>query len=160
LAAEETNDGVLQPTSLETFPAMGLPWIALWLKGLITWGTLDPVAAYLLGRNRAGTRAEARQMANQYYTSNSTLTPNDQLDPRTIRDWVDGLPMAARRPSQYVPAAAIPAVEVETGINWVDPAGFLLASSDVQSQWRPSLLDVGDFELNLDEESVFYARYL
>jgi hypothetical protein len=32
------------------WPRSGLPWIAFWIKELITWGTLDPVAAFLLAR--------------------------------------------------------------------------------------------------------------
>ncbi len=30
------------------WPRSGLPWIAFWVKELITWGTLDPVAAFML----------------------------------------------------------------------------------------------------------------
>ena len=32
------------------WPRSGLPWIAFWIKELITWGTLEPVAAFLLAR--------------------------------------------------------------------------------------------------------------
>ena len=35
------------------WPRSGLPWIAFWMKELITWGTLDPVAAFLLARGEA-----------------------------------------------------------------------------------------------------------
>lgn len=47
IAADEAHGGALQPTTLESWDDTGLPWIALWLKELIVWGTLDPVAAYL-----------------------------------------------------------------------------------------------------------------
>ena len=40
------------------WPRSGLPWIAFWIKELITWGTLDPVAAFLLAR---GTRSIDRK---------------------------------------------------------------------------------------------------
>jgi DEAD/DEAH box helicase len=37
----------------------GIPWAALWIKEMLQWGSLDPVAAYLLSRQIADTRAEA-----------------------------------------------------------------------------------------------------
>jgi hypothetical protein len=35
------------------WPQSSLPWIAFWIKELITWGTLERVAAFLLAREEA-----------------------------------------------------------------------------------------------------------
>src|SRR5271166_6117050 len=43
LAENEAHGDTLQPTTLEDWDQTTLPWIALWLKELIVWGTLDPV---------------------------------------------------------------------------------------------------------------------
>jgi hypothetical protein len=43
------------------------PWIAFWIKELITWGTLDPVAAFLLARGDAIDRPHAEADARAYY---------------------------------------------------------------------------------------------
>ncbi|WP_298914810.1 DEAD/DEAH box helicase [uncultured Nostoc sp.] len=61
LAIDEAfGEGALEPTSLENWPRIGLPWIVFWMKELIAWGTLDPVAAYLLARvDRVITRTQA-----------------------------------------------------------------------------------------------------
>ena len=178
LAANEAHGDVLQPTTLESWPTTGLPWIALWLKDLIVWGTLDPVAAYLLGRGRAGTRVEARDEAAQYYALHAHLTPNELLDPTTVRKWAETLPRAVRpsgRPqppgpikvtlARSFPTAAprlwrVLPVQNDDQITWVDPAGFALASSPRPSNLAPALLDHGDFHLNVDDTVVTCFPYL
>ena len=47
------DQGPIRPLELDDWPRSGLPWIAFWIKEIITWGTLDPVAAYLLARGDA-----------------------------------------------------------------------------------------------------------
>ncbi|MCH8193379.1 MAG: DUF1501 domain-containing protein [Planctomycetes bacterium] len=51
----DTGDGEqpIRALEIEDWPRSGLPWIAFWIKELITWGTLDPVAAFLLARGNA-----------------------------------------------------------------------------------------------------------
>jgi hypothetical protein len=178
LAANEPHGGTLQPTTLDGWDETGLPWIALWLKELIVWGTLDPVAAYLLGRGRAGTRPEASKLARQYFKSHQTLPPNEQLHPATIRKWADTLPKpslsglrtkprsplnvklertfpkeAARR-WRVLPAA------VGDRISWVEPAGFVLAVGELPSSWASTFLEDGDFFLDVDTQTVSYEPYL
>ncbi|MFN6487181.1 MULTISPECIES: DEAD/DEAH box helicase [unclassified Nostoc] len=50
LAIDEAFGGELVESSLENWPQTGLPWIVFWIKELIVWGTLDPVASYLLAK--------------------------------------------------------------------------------------------------------------
>ena len=49
----------IRALEIDDWPRSGLPWIAFWLKELITWGTLDPVAAVLLARGDAIDRPQA-----------------------------------------------------------------------------------------------------
>jgi hypothetical protein len=71
------------------WPDSGLPWIVFWLKELITWGTLEPVAAYLLARARSDgiiTRPEAERRAQEYYQSCSGNV-DEWLNPQSILKW-------------------------------------------------------------------------
>lgn len=87
--------GPVDALTIDDWPRSGLPWIAFWLKELINWGTLDPVAAFLLARGNAIDRRQAETDAKQYYdTLEKELSANDALDPRRIRTWVE-----ARQPS-------------------------------------------------------------
>lgn len=178
IAADDAHGGVLKPTSLETWPTLGLPWIALWLKELITWGTLDPVAAYVLGRGRAGTRAEARERSSQYYEQYESLDADGKLNPTLIRTWAETLPRAKQESTRVAPPAPLKAtlerqfpsqaarnwrvlpVEMGEHLSWVDVAGFVLASSQRPASWRSELLEHGDFTLALDEGVVKYVPYL
>jgi hypothetical protein len=178
LAANEAHQDELTPTTLDSWDDLGLPWIALWLKDLMVWGTLDPVVAYLLGRGRAGTRSEAAELAEQYHETHSTLDPDDQLNPKTIRRWLERLPKPTPSASQPTPEAAfevklartfpktasrrwrvLPAVSGGV-IHWIDCAGYLLASSERPPDWAPSFLDEGDFFLDVDAGTVDYEPYL
>jgi hypothetical protein len=178
IAADEAHDNVLEPTTLESFPDTELPWVALWLKELIAWGTLDPVTAYLLGRGRAGTRRQAQQQADAYYsTQQAQVDPNEFLNPTAIRTWADALAQpahpailsppeqmdieltrdfsqAARRQWRVVPAQG------DGELKWVDPAGFLLATGPRPANWSPSFLADGDFLLDIDSKKVRYSPYL
>ncbi len=177
LATNEAHEGELKPTTLESWSDLKLPWIALWLKELMVWGTLDPVAAYLLGRGRAGTRSEASVLAAQYYEVYGTLDPNEQLDPRTIRNWADTLPRiaAASRPKPKGPLKAklertfpkkaarrwrVLPIEQENALQWIDPAGYLLASGELPPKWKASFVDDGDFFLDVDSSTVQYEPYI
>jgi hypothetical protein len=72
------------------WPRSGLPWIAFWIKELITWGTLDPVAAFLLARGDAIDHPHAEADARGYYDGlPQDVDANDALDPRQVRNWVD-----------------------------------------------------------------------
>jgi len=87
---EVLGDAPIRALELEDWPRSGLPWIAFWLKELLTWGTLDPVAAFLLARTGiVANRATAEEQAQHYYDfrSGDGSDANDLLDPRHIRDW-------------------------------------------------------------------------
>jgi hypothetical protein len=178
LCLEDAHEGALRPTTLESWDDTGLPWIALWLKELIVWGTLDPVAAYLLGRGRAGTRSEASVFARQYFESHEELEPNEMLDPSTIRKWADTLakpaplvpknkpqaPLTVKLERNFPTKAArrwrvLPAEE-GTRINWVEPAGFVLAVGERPADWNSAWLEDGDFFLDVESQTVSFEPFL
>jgi hypothetical protein len=178
LAANEAHGDELQPTTLENWDETGLPWITLWLKELIVWGTLDPVAAYLLSRGLATTRPQSSHLAHRYFGSHPALAPNEQLHPTTIRKWADTLPRPASTGSRVKPQSplevklertfpkgaarrwrVLPA-EVGRHIHWVEPAGFVLAVGELPKGWDSTFLDDGDFFLDVDTQTVSYEPYL
>jgi len=63
----DVGEPPIAPLEMEDWPRSGLPWIAFWIKELITWGTLDPVAAFLLARGDAVDRPGAEADALRYY---------------------------------------------------------------------------------------------
>ena len=178
LTADEAQGGRLQPTTLENWKQTGLPWIGLWLKELIVWGTLDPVVAYLLGRSRAGTRREAGNLARGYFDSHRSLSADDLLNPSTIRNWTDGLsevtlPEAPKgqeprlqvslerqfpkdKPSRWRVLPALSAGRIQ----WFDPAGFVLASGEIPSGWSATWPVERDFFLDVESREIFSQPYL
>ena len=159
------------------WPQSGLPWIAFWIKELITWGTLDPVAAFLLARGDAIDRPQAEADAQVYYDGLPQDTDaNDALDPRLIRDWVDARrarreePVAVReftiegalvRPAaDYLqPRLIVSPLEVDDRLIWIDPAGYMVAHSDRPLGW-PQNPSSFDFELAVADATIVGETYL
>jgi hypothetical protein len=154
----------------------GLPWAAIWIKDLLTWGTLDPVAAYMLARGGIYTRDAAAEEADQY--RGDLPEGQDPLDPTTIRNWARGRGAVAtpapRPPAQLfdvdladgvAPDPDAPpwrVVPVSRGgvVRWLDAAGFEAArSADTGGLARDAGLSY-DFTLNLSEGTVSSEPYL
>jgi hypothetical protein len=175
---DNAEDGdPIRALEIADWPRSGLPWIAFWLKELINWGTLDPVAAFLLARGDAIDRPTAEVDARAYYEGLEDGTdPNDVLDPRLIRDWVEarrprtvrapaargfGLTAAlARNPNDFrQQRITVSPVERNDEILWVDPAGYVVARSDQPREWpdKPSQFD---FELAVASRSISGEAYL
>jgi len=157
-----------------------LPWSIFWLKELITWGTLEPVAAYLLSKRIEITRPNAEAKAREYYRiyENSGIASNDLLDASKIRQWVDSLLQAnqnlsgnqwfhkiqvelLRDFSAVTPKLwrVLPIVS-DNDCKWVDPAGFQLAVSGKIKDWNHNQLHQYDFWLNPQERVVTSEAYL
>lgn len=161
----EDEDGPVKALEMEDWPRSGLPWIAFWLKELITWGTLDPVAAFLLARADTIDRPTAEAEAKAYYASvEPDVDSNGILDPRRISRWTQSRG-SSTHPHQFSPAFAIPVqlaqpgnVYLDTtlsvtplsdgmGVTWIDPAGYIVARSGLQ---QPLPASPSSFEFNLD----------
>jgi hypothetical protein len=147
------------------WPRSGLPWIAFWLKELITWGTLDPVAAFLLARGDAIDRPEAQDAAREYYANLApNADPNDALDPRLIRDWVQARSAPAER-SITVREFAIearlerPARDYRESRMTVAPIDIDDRLSDKPFNW-PETPASFNFELVVPDSTVVGEAYL
>ncbi|WP_299913342.1 DEAD/DEAH box helicase [uncultured Paracoccus sp.] len=167
----------LDAMTIDDWPRSGLPWIAFWLKELISWGTLDPVAAFLLARGDAVDRPEAERDALDYYTSRGDdVDANEMLDPRAIRAWLDErqptrLPHTlsgdlainvrlAQPASDYLnrEMSVLPLL-ARDGIDWIDPAGYVVANSDLPDDWTDQGVRYR-FELSVVSRSVLGEPYL
>lgn len=161
----------LDAMTIDDWPRSGLPWIAFWLKELISWGTLDPVAAFLLARGDAVDRPEAERDALDYYVSRGDgVDPNEMLDPRAIRAWLDerrpirppqissgdlAIDVRLARPaSDYLnrEMSVLPLL-ARDGIDWIDPAGYVVANSDLPDDWSDQGIRYR-FELSVVSRSV------
>lgn len=177
LLLDTTDDGQpIKALEIADWPRTGLPWIAFWLKEIINWGTLDPVAAFLLARGDAIDRPQAENDALLYYSGRETLSPNELLDPRTIRDWVEtrrpprapkpiaralSLPAALSRPAtdfRQDQLLVSPLAEQEALI-WLDPAGYEVARTLKPLDW-PQDLSIFQFELSVSRSIVLGELYL
>ena len=180
LALHEALGADRQIPQLEDWARTEMPWAVLWLKEMLTWGTVDPVAAYVLSRSGVNqTRAQAEQLAERYYSAGLSMTadPNSVLDPRAIRDWVASLGASGEARGQRHVAdmqvtllrdfgsmseqhlRCIP-VEADGSIKWFDVAGFLVAESEKPDLWEESFVDDFDFRLIAHEGKVVSSSYL
>jgi hypothetical protein len=167
----------IRALEMDDWPRSGLPWIAFWLKELITWGTLEPVAAFLLARGDAMGRSEAERSAVAYYAQlPNNLDANDQLDPRRIRDWVEanrprrvaqreirqlnlGVQLE-REPAEYSQEQLVVApIERNDRLDWIDPAGYVVANGDRPQNWPPVPSEYL-FELHVSRSEVVGEQYL
>jgi DEAD/DEAH box helicase len=175
----DDGDGAEPIRALEIgdWPRSGLPWIAFWMKELITWGTLDPVAAFLLARGDAIDRPQAEADARGYYDAVSRVADdNDVLDPRRIREWVDGRRTRSERPASVrefsIEAELVrpandyrqarltvsPLIDNDS-LLWIDPAGYIVAQSEKPVGW-PDEPSSFDFELLVADATIVGEAYL
>lgn len=163
--------------SLEIWGGGGLPWAAWWIKDIVAWGTLDPIAAYLLARGGVDVRDEAEEEAARYW-SEVEEDGSDPLNPAEVRDWVSARAAERRRVGRRPPRRM--AVELVADFNqwqsarpwrvlpvlqsrrlaWVDPAGVVLAESELVDRWRRDFASRYDFRLMPDEGVVTSRRYV
>lgn len=175
----DLDQGQLQEFSIARWPEMDLPWAAFWLKELITWGTLDPIAAHLLSHRMATTRVEAETIAGQYYEEvGGADSANEFLDATVIRRWARARsPESPRTPRVETRTVPLPAIlsrefgergrsefrvlpiRMGDALVWVDPAGYELARSKVPSNLREDIFDNWDFTLLPSERAVKAEPY-
>lgn len=172
------------PTNAAPSPEMwadaGLPPAALWIKDLVMWGTLEPVAAYALARRMADVRSEAEALAASYYDELDAAEIGDPLDPGAIRAWgagrrrTGGVETPASRFPSVINAQLSPRIVAGVAfgrwrvvpltrggrIEWLDVAGYLLATSELLPTWDDAIARDYDFVLNTAERVVEPLPYL
>lgn len=149
LATSDPLGGLPRTTQLSDWPSTGLPWCVFWLRDVLTWGTLDPVAAYLLSYRIQYTRAAAEDQATTYYAVAAAegVAAKEILDASRVRAWGVRLRKSAegqRRVNAVVIGASLEAefdhlapqffrvspCVGEDRIEWIDCCGLLLATSE------------------------------
>ncbi len=178
LLLDQSDDGQpIRALEIADWPRSGLPWIAFWIKELITWGTLEPAAAFLLARGTAIDRPRAETEARTYYSElPENRDPNDVLDPRKIRDWVDARrvhPERAARVREFAieveleregsayiaERLTVMPIDLDHRLIWIDPAGYTAARSAKPEDW-PETPAAHDFELNVRDAVILGTAYL
>lgn len=180
LIFDDLHEGDLRETKIEEWPQTGLPWIAFWIKELVTWGTLDPVAAFMLSSGKFTTRAQAELEAAEYYAEYGLVDfvePNELFNPIVIRDWVlsredhkksilplkfvETIPVQLARDfegCELKDFRVLPVIKAH-GVEWFDCAGYLLAKSASVVNLSNSALIFYDFKLNPLLEVVEVSKY-
>jgi len=166
-------------TLLERWQQCELPWSVLWFKEMVIWGTLDPVASYVLTKKEAFTRPVASDIATQYWESIDEIN-DTALEPRRVIEWMRdriqsrssvedvrnfaqneiaitlSLDFSEHLETQF---RVLPVVS-EDRIDWYDPAGFLLAHSAVPDNWQDLITSKIDFILDPSSEIVAWEVYV
>ncbi len=160
------------------WPRCGLPWITFWLKEMISWGTLDPVVAFLLSHDFATTRSQAENDSIAYYRGlPADILPNDVFDPRSIMDWKsEGHLSGARlipscefcvtvklsRPVEFYRESLIEVYPLETdqGLVWVTSAGHKVAFSERPENWSGGAALNFVFLLNVSKSEITGTNFL
>ena len=178
LILDDVNEGYLRKTSIEDWPRTGLPWIAFWLKELMSWGTLDPVAALLLANGIEHTRVAAENKAKDYYVTYKELSVEEKLNPIKIKEWANqfqkkrvskdegiilkNLKVNLSRDFSDVNSLEwrVVPINFRKYISWIDPAGYELATSEVPDNWTEDMPSIYDFVLDIQTELVRISKFL
>ncbi|QLE40705.1 DEAD/DEAH box helicase [Nostoc sp. C052] len=182
LAIDEAFGGELVESSLENWSQIGLPWIVFWMKELIVWGTLDPVAAYLLAKvEDVTTRKQAEELAQTYYQyiRERESEPNEYLNAVNIKNWVEQSFSSVERhlptpkPANQINVNLLKdfskalsknwrvvTVEIGDDIQWFDLAGFPLAICQKPEKWQSNFLNTYDFMLDAENRFVSSNIYV
>ena len=173
-----TEDGPpIAALEMDDWPRSGLPWSAFWLKELLVWGTIEPVAAYLLARGDAVDRNAALRDAASYYDQlPDDIDDNEKLNPRRIRDWLNARVTDTRRQTQPAAIAVeatlvraadeyvsrslhVMPVDTNEQLNWIDAAGYLVATSPKPYDWPRDLGRI-HFQLDVPRARIAGSPYL
>lgn len=175
---DKTDEGIpIQAIEISDWPKTDLPWIAFWIKELINWGTLDPVAAFLLARGDAINRKSAEETAKLYYDQvTSESDPNEILDPRRIGKWVYaqrvaiggsekiaklslGVKLVVSEENYYFRKLPVFPLRTEGGYLWIDVAGHAVATSGIAPELENDVSEL-EFELEVGSATVTGRQYL
>ncbi len=176
---DEVHEGELKSPRIEEWPLTGLPWVVFWIRDLVTWGTLEPVAACLLSLRKVWTRTEAESAAKRYYADLGHIRDVDELlNASSVREWVDlnYAPLEDLRPKGPPEVLSVTLLVSPTRLKskqlrvvpslavgeilWLDLAGYPLARCPVPARWEVHFLADYDFTLDATLGIVESAPYL
>ena len=145
----------------------------------MNWGTLDPIASYVLMKKKAYTRPVAANIASEYWEAIDEVS-DAALEPQCVAEWMRRREetRSAITEDQHLPPSEIPVELIEDfseyagsnlrvlpaigehRIDWYDPAGFLLAQSRIPENWRVLNAAETDFMLDPSASVVTWHRYV
>ena len=186
MLALQVDTEEVRESNFDQWSASGLPWSAYWIKDLVTWGLLDPVAVYLLMKGMADTRPEAITKAAVYWQEWRERESDEMFDPRKIADWVrmqsmqsmfsessdrQRVPLGSQEISYPVnieqaflsaPQRRWKVLPINAGdsISWLDQAGYLLANGRKPEGWESIDIKANDFLLDTDRSLVIKQPYI
>lgn len=156
----------------------GLPWIIFWLKDIITWGTLDPVTAYVMANNTSIiTRKDAQNIAQDYYNAYIHINDDEIFNPEMIKKWYQEYRLQYnetfekkyvhninkikvelyRDPILYTqPKYRVIPVMKNDKMYWIDVAGYIMAVSDVND----INIHKNDYILYSKEKCIVSNKYI
>ena len=127
--------------------------------------------------HRPVNRAQAEADAQVYYAQlEADTAPNDKLDPRRIKDWVEtrqppapmrrasreiALEVRLERPAEDYLARRLSVLPLSTAdrLSWIDPAGYAVAHCNRPADWDDQSSRFR-FELSVDLRQVTGEPYL
>ena len=155
----------------------GLPWIIFWLKDIITWGTLDPVTAYIMANDSSViTRVDAQKISQNYYNNYGYINNDEIFNPDTIKKWYHIYKIQYNKHAEeehnneeqfqvkldrnsilytQLKYRVIPIIK-NNKIYWIDIAGYIMAVSDIG---KFNVYD-NDYILYPKEKRVISSKYL
>ena len=179
LMFDEVSGDSLQPLTFEEWPKTGLPWIVFWIKELIIWGTLDPVATFLLSKRIAWTREQAETLSKEYYETRLVESSNDLLHPTKVLEWVEEGQMLGRKQAENRREVdkfdvellrdfsgsdrsewIVLPTEHDSVVLWLDASGSPMARSARPQNWDSTHVSEFDFKLHSGERVVRASYYV
>lgn len=178
LAVYESEGEITNGLNIQEWPKLGLPWIVFWLKELIHWGTLNPVATVLLSHGLAVTRDEADKLSKIYYEEAAPSHYGDEIyNASNIMDWLiskydnvlqkDKIPFKLRDISLKRDFSCsdktiwrVWPVLFDERLNWFDSAGYLLATSEIILGWDENYINKYDFLLDTGKKEIRISHYI
>jgi hypothetical protein len=178
------GDDLVVPTLEQWREITGLPWAAFWLRELLSWGTLEPVVAYLMAASSTTTvttREEAERYVKSYYDWHQNHPPDarssdDFFNPLHLAEWHRATFHQALRWSQPEPETfeaqlkrdfpgdgpetySVLPCELGDLIAWLDAAGYWLAESEKPPAWHERSVYMWDFSLNVRQRLISVQKF-
>ena len=164
---------------LKQWEECALPWVVLWYKDMLCWGTLDPVSSYILSQKAAFTRPDAKIIAHEYRNGISKFEDSD-FKPTQIKKWLAlRLPeeKKAQKHKRVRKIAATLLVDFSRSsinegiyvwptegsandIYWLDAAGYLIAKSPAPDDWQLVVGGSFDYFLKISSSVIRITRYV
>jgi hypothetical protein len=173
------GDEPVVPTLDEWREVTGLPWAAFWLRELLSWGTLEPVVAFMIAQGGVSatvtTRRDAEGYIGRYYDWHLArfpgAAPDDFFHPARLADWYReefgealqardaepeniGVSLARDFPRTSPDTYSVLPGELPDRVVWLDAAGYRLAESPKPTSWHERLATRHDYYLNVRQRSV------